>query len=258
MVFSTFLCRAFTAQHPFTLALTLVTIVILQHMRRQGEATVEHVLAGVALSTEHGFPYLKVIGTVLQGWELTRGGQVAAGLTQMREGLASFRLAMGAEILRPNLLALLADACQCSGQIEDGLGALEEALVTADRHGERFYEAELHRLKGELILQKCREAGAKPVPGELRPDPTASRETTSRAPLQGEAEACFQNALAIARRQGAKLLELRAALSLSRLWQQQGQRTAARQLLEEIYGWFTEGFETADLQEAQTLLEDLA
>ena len=244
--------------HPFTLALTLVTIVILQHMRRQGEATVEHVLAGVALSTEHGFPYLKVIGTVLQGWELTRGGQVAAGLTQMREGLASFRLAMGAEILRPNLLALLADACQCSGQIEDGLDALEEALVTADRHGERFYEAELHRLKGELILQKCREAGAKPVPGELRPDPTASRETTSRAPLQGEAEACFQNALAIARRQGAKLLELRAALSLSRLWQQQGQRTAARQLLEEVYGWFTEGFETADLQEAQTLLEALA
>ncbi len=84
--------------HPFTLALTLVTVVILQHMRRQGEATVEHVQAGVVLSTEHGFPYLKVIGTVLQGWELTRGGQVAAGLTQMRAGLASFRLAMGANL----------------------------------------------------------------------------------------------------------------------------------------------------------------
>jgi predicted ATPase len=243
--------------HPFTLALTLVTVVILQHMRREGEATLEHVQAGVVLSTEHGFPYLKAIGTVLQGWELTRVGQVTEGLTQMRQGLAAFR-AMGAEILRPNLLALLADACGCGGQIEAGLEALEEALVTADQHAERFYEAELHRLKGELLLRHWREVGAKPAPRASQQSHAASGETPGWAPLQREAEACFQSALAIARRQGAKLLELRAALSLSRLWQQQGKRADARQLLAAVYSWFTEGFETADLQEAQALLEVLA
>ncbi len=243
--------------HPFTLALTLVTVVILQHMRREGEATLEHVQAGVLLSTEHGFPYLTAIGTVLQGWELTRVGQVAEGLTQMREGLATLR-AMGAEILRPNLLALLADAYGCGGQIEAGLGALEEALVTAEQHAERFYAAKLHRLKGELLLRKWREAGTNLTPRDIQQSYAASGETTGRAPFQMEAEACFQRALDIVRRQGAKLLELRAALSLSRLWQQHGKRAAARQLLEEVYGWFTEGFETADLQEAWALLEVLA
>jgi predicted ATPase len=183
-------------------------------------------------------------------------GQVAEGLTQMREGLAALR-AMGAEVLHPYLLALLADACGCGGQIEAGLGALEEALVTAGQHAELFYEAELYRLKGELLLRRWREAGAKPAPRVIQQSHAASGETTGRAPLQMEVEACFQRALAIAQRQGIKSLELRAALSLSRLWQQQGKRAAARQLLAEVYGWFTEGFETADLQEAQALLEVL-
>jgi adenylate cyclase len=230
---------------------------MLHHMRREEEAALEHVQASVVLATAHGFPYLTAFGTVLQGWELTRVGQVTEGLTQMREGLAALR-AMGAEILRPNLLALLADACGRGGQIEAGLGALEEALVTADKHAERFYEAELHRLQGELLLRKCRKTAAKPAPRDIQQSHAASGETTGRAPLQMAAEACFQRALDIARCQGAKSLELRAALSLSRLWQQQGQRAAARQLLEEVYGWFTEGFETADLQEAQALLEVLA
>ena len=213
--------------HPFTLALTLVTVVILQHMRRQGEATLEHVQASVVLSTEHGFPYLKAIGTVLQGWELTRVGQVAAGLTQMRAGLAAFR-AMGAEILRPDLLALLADACGCGGQIEDGLGALEEALVTAEQHGERFYEAELHRLKGELILRQCREASAKPAPRELRQPLQPVERRLAGRPSRGKQKPASRRPSTIAQRQRPKLLELRAALSLSRLWQQQGQRAAAR------------------------------
>jgi predicted ATPase len=243
--------------HPFTLALTLVTVAILQHLRWEGAAALEHVQASVVLSTEHGFPYLRAVGTVLQGWELTRVGQVAAGLTQMREGLAALR-AMGAEVLHPYLLALLADACGCGGQIEAGLGALEEALVTAEQHAEHFYEAELHRLQGELFLRQWREAGATPAPRDIQPSHAASGETIGRVPLPMEAEACFQRALAIARRQGAKLLELRAVLSLSRLWQQHGKRAAARQLLAEVYGWFTEGFETADLQEAQALLEVLA
>jgi DNA-binding winged helix-turn-helix (wHTH) protein/predicted ATPase len=243
--------------HPFTLAITLVTIVILQHMCRDGEPTLEHVQASLALSTEYGFPYLTTLGTVLQGWELTSVGQVAEGLTQMRQGLAALR-AMGAEVLRPSMLALLANACVHAGQIEAGLSVLEEALVTADEHTERFYVAELHRLKGEFVLRKCQEVGANLAPRAIRQGPAADGGTTSQSLLQTEAEACFQNALHIAQHQRAKLLELRAVMSLSRLWRQQGKRVAARQLLGEVYGWFTEGFETADLQEAGVLLEELA
>jgi predicted ATPase len=109
--------------------------------------------------------------------------------------------------------------------------------------GERFYEAELYRLKGTLTLQSK-------VPSTQHPTPSTQAEA--------EAEACFQQALAIARRQGAKSLELRAAMSLSRLWQSQGKREEARRMLAEVYGWFTEGFDTADLQEAKALLEELA
>jgi predicted ATPase len=243
--------------HPFTLALTLGTCAILQHMRREENATLEHAQAGVVLSAEHGFPYLRAVGTVWQGWGLARGSHVAEGLAQMHEGLAAFQ-ATGAELLRPYLLALLADACGRGGQIEAGLGALEEALVVAEHHTERFYAAELHRLKGELVLQQGVEVGANPAPRAMQQGSTAGGGTTGQVSLQREAEACFQSALAIAQRQGAKSLELRAALSLSRLWQQQGKRAAARQLLGEVYGWFTEGFETADLQEARVFLEELA
>jgi predicted ATPase len=242
------LTLAHAQAHPFTLALTLLTVVMLQHMRREGEATLEHVQAGVVLSTEHGFPYLTAIGTVLQGWELTRAGQVTEGLRQMREGLAAFR-AMGAEILRPNLLALLADACGWGGQIEAGLEALEEALVTAEQHAERFYEAELYRLKGQLTLQKSSVVSHQlsvTDPRPLTPDP------------QGEAEACFLKAIEIAQKQQAKSLELRATVSLAHLWQQQGKQHEAHRMLSEIYGWFPEGFDTKDLQEAKALIEELS
>jgi predicted ATPase len=241
---------------PFTLVLTLVTLVILQHMRREGEPTREHVQVSLDLSTAHGFPYLTAISTILQGWELANAGQVAAGITQMREELAAFR-AMGAEILRPSLLMLLADACARHGQIEAGLGALEEALVTADTHTERFYAAELHRLQGELLLRQGTEAGAQAAARAMHAGQAAAAVAMARPSPQAQAEACFQNALDIARHQGARLLELRAAISLSRLWCQHDKRREARQLLADIYGWFTEGFETADLQEARTLLDEL-
>ena len=133
----------------------------------------------------------------------------------------------------PWLLATLAEACGKAGQIDEGLHVLEEALEAVQTKEEHLYEPEVYRLKGELLLQRS----------------TAQ---------QGEAEQHLQQALAIARRQQAKSLELRAALSLSRLWQQQGKRAEARQVLAEVYGWFTEGFDTADLQEAQALLEELA
>jgi predicted ATPase len=138
------------------------------------------------------------------------------------------------------MLALLAEASGLLGQPEGGLAALEEALTLLEQTGERYYEAELHRQRGELLLL----CAAKGQPAQ------DSRE-------QHEAEACFQHALDVARQQRAKSLELRTAMSLSRLWQCQGKRQEAYDLLAPIYGWFTEGFDTADLQEAKTLLHEL-
>ena len=141
-------------------------------------------------------------------------------------------IGLGAELFRTYWLALLAEAHGTVGQAEEGLGLLREALVVVEKSREHQWEAELYRLQGELLL-------------------------TRAAAHHLEAEACFQQALTIARRQQAKAWELRAAMSLSRLWQQQGKRTEAHQLLAPVYGWFTEGFDTADLQEARTLLETL-
>ena len=142
---------------------------------------------------------------------------------------------------RPHFLSMLAEASGLLGQPEGGLAALEEALTLMEQTGERYYEAELHRQRGELLL--LRAVQSHPARG-------------SRA--QHEAEACFQHALDVSRQQQAKSLELRAAMSLARLWQQQDKRAAAYDLLTPIYGWFTEGFDTADLQEARALLEVLA
>ena len=173
-------------------------------------------------------------GTILRGWALAEQGQGEEGIAQMRQGLAACR-ATGAELDRPYFLALLAEAYGKVGQAEEGLQrAGRGAGGSATDSGERYCEAELYRLKGELLLAGC---------------PRSS---------SAEAEACFQQALAIARRQQAKSWELRAAMSLSRLWQQQGKRAEAHELLAPIYGWFTEGFDTADLQEAKALLEELA
>jgi predicted ATPase len=140
--------------------------------------------------------------------------------------------ATGSGFFRPYHLGLLAEAYAKGGQAEEGLSVLAEALAVVHKTGERLYEAELYRLKGELLL---------------------ARSTYQTA----EAEACFHQALNIARRQQAKSWELRAAMSLSRLWQRQGKRDEARQLLADVYSWFTEGFDTADLQEAKVLLAEL-
>jgi predicted ATPase len=150
----------------------------------------------------------------------------------MHQGLIAFR-ATGAKLHGPYFLALLAEAHGIMGQPAAGLTVLAEALALVDKTGEHLYEPELYRLKGVLLLQQS-------------PD------------NHTEAHACFQHALEIARAQQAKSLELRAATSLARLWQQQGKRAEAYQLLAEVYGWFTEGFDTADLQEAKALLHELA
>jgi predicted ATPase len=141
-------------------------------------------------------------------------------------------------LVRTYFLALFAEAYGQLGQAEEGLRVLNEAMAAAHNHGERFYEAEICRLKGELLLRQAAGAGFQPVPPE-------------------EPETCFRQAVNVARRQGAKSLELQAVMSLSRLWWQQGKRAEARQLLAEIYGRFSEGFDTANLREAKQLLAAL-
>jgi len=128
------------------------------------------------------------------------------------------------------------------GQIEQGLNTLAEALDTVNKNGERWYEAELYRIKGELLLARAGE----------------NQKAKGKKEAVSEAETCFSKAIDIARNQSAKSLELRAVRSLSRLWQKQGKKDEARRTLAEIYGWFTEGFDTADLKEAKALLEELS
>jgi TOMM system kinase/cyclase fusion protein len=218
--------------HPLSLAGALGWTALLHQFRREGQAVQEPADAVITLSSEHGFAVYLAWGTMLRGWTLAEEGQGGEGIVQMRQGLAAWR-ATGSEVFRPYYLALLAEACGKRGQGEEGLRMLAEALALVENTGERWWEAELHRLKGELLLKQT-------IPNEQ------------------QAEACFDQALDVARHQQAKSLELRAAMSLSRLWQRQGRRDEARKLLEPIYGWFTEGFDTADLQEAKALLEELS
>src|SRR5262249_22264245 len=185
----------------------------------------------MALAREQGFPLWEAGGRILRGWALAEQGQLAEGLAQIQQGIAAWR-ATGAELGRSYYLVLLAEAYKKQRQAEAALGALAEALAVVHQHGERYWEAELHRLKGELLLLQAAESR--------------------------DAEACFRQALDVAYRQGAKSLELRAALSLGRRWQRQGRRAESRQLLADLYSWFTEGFDTVDLQEAKGLLAALS
>ena len=204
---------------------------MLHQFRREPRAVDEQAAAAIALCTEQRFAYYLAWGTTMQGWAQVAQGQDREGLAQLRQGLAALR-ATGAALRLPYYLALLAEACGHTGQATEGLTLLAEALGQAHTTAEAWTEAELHRLKGELLLSWS-------------------------ADTHTEAEGCFHQALAIAHRQQAKSWELRAAMSLSRLWQRQGKRAAAYDVLAPVYGWFTEGFDTVDLQEAKVLLEEL-
>jgi TOMM system kinase/cyclase fusion protein len=217
---------------PFSLASSLLYAATLHQFRREGRVAQERAEDALTLAREQGFALVLARGTILRGWGLAEQGQREEGMTQMHQGLAAFRTT-GARVALPMYLAMLAEAYRKGGQPEEGLRVLAEALAAIHKNGARFYEAQLHQLKGELLL-------------------------AASTAHQTEAEACFHQALAIARHQLAKSLELRAAMSLARLWQQQGKQVEARQLLAPIYGWFMEGFDTADLQEAKALLEQWA
>jgi predicted ATPase len=226
------LALAHELSHPYSLAYARGWAAIVAQFRRDVLAVHEHAEATVALSTEQGFTQWAAMGTSLRGWALAMQGQGEAGMAQIRQGIAAWR-ATGAALAVPYVCTVLADVAAHLGYSEDGLQALAEAHTLVEQHEERYWEAEIYRLRGVLLLKQP--------------------ETQ-----QAEAEGWLRRALDVAHRQEAKSLELRVAMSLGRLWQQQGKRDEARELLAPVYGWFTEGFDTADLQEAKTLLEELA
>jgi len=246
--------------HPFSLAAALGMAVIVHQCRREGQAVQQRAEALITLASEQGFALWVAWGSMLRGWALAAQGQGEEGIAQMRQGLTAFR-ATGAETPRSHFLALLAEASGKEGQIEEGLTLLAEALAVVHKTGERFSEAELYRLKGTLTLQSKASLGQvsdKSRASQDKSEITSPQHPTPSTQAEAEAEACFHKAIEIARRQQAKSLELRAVMSLSRLWQQQGKIEEARQMLAEIYGWFTEGFDTKDLQEAKALLAELS
>jgi predicted ATPase len=233
--------------HPYSQALALAYAAMLYQFRRERHLVHETAEIAMTLCRDHGFAYYLAWGNILQGSELAASGQGTAGMLQMRSGLAAIR-ATGAELRQPYYLGLLAQACGQTGQAESGLTLLAEGLAGARRSGECWHEAELNRLRGELLLLASnQDAEATSLPQGRR---IQMRDT--------EVEQCFQQALAIARRQQAKSLELRAAMSLARLWQEKGNRAQAYDLLAPVYAWFTEGFDTADLQDAKGLLDELS
>jgi predicted ATPase len=236
--------------HPYSLSFALNFTADLHQFRREWRLAQERAEAAIALSAEQGFAQTLSRAAILRGWALAEQEQGEEGIAQIRQGLPAWR-ATGAELERTYFLTLLAEAYGKTGQVEEGLTTLAEALDAVARTGERMYEAELYRLKGQLTLQKFQVSGSTfqvTNPHTLTPNPQA----------EAEAEACFLKAIAIARQQQARSLELRAVMSLARLWQQQGKQAEAHHLLTEIYGWFTEGFDTKDLQEAKALLEELS
>jgi predicted ATPase len=225
------LALAQSLAHPYSLAAARHWAISLHYRRREVPAVQTQAEALLVLATAQGFPVWVGHGTCWRGWGLAIQGEGVGGRAQLHQGLAAV-LATGQELFRSLHLLLLAETAEHAGQIEDGLCLLLEALTAFEATGQGDMLAEAYRLQGALRLQQA-------------------------IPDVAQAEASFHLALDIARRQQAKSWELRAATSLARLWHQQGKRAAARALLAPVYGWFTEGFDTADLQDAKVLLEEL-
>jgi TolB-like protein/class 3 adenylate cyclase/predicted ATPase len=215
--------------HPPTLAPTLAYCTRLLALVGDNAALDERADELVAVTAEHGFPLWRALGTSFRGWITVKNGDVAKGILLLRSGSSDYRATEG-ESWTPYLFALLAVACEIAGKIEEGLTLLNDALEIVEKTGARWFAAELNRHKGRLLLQQ----------GNSEP-----------------AEELYRKALSIAREQEAKLWELRAAGSLARLHRDQGRRAEAREILAPIYGWFTEGFDTPDLKEAEVLLAAL-
>jgi predicted ATPase len=246
--------------HPYSLSFALQFTAELHQFRREWRLAQERAEAAMALSAEQGFTLDLSRAVILRGWALAEQGQGEEGIAQIRQGLAAWR-ETEAKLTGPYFLALLAEAYGKGGQVAEGLSVVAEALAAVDKAGERLWEAELYRLTGELTLQQSRaslgQVQDKSQTSQNKSEVPHTQHLTPSTQAEAEAEACFHQAIGIARHQQAKSLELRAVMSLGRLWQQQGETEEARKMLAEIYGWFTEGFDTKDLQEAKALLEEL-
>ncbi len=242
------LTLAYGLSHPFSLCFALIFAGYIHYHRQEWELAQERAEAVITIATKHEFLHWLQYGQMLRGWALALQGQAKEGVAEIRRGLAAYRTAGSVGALT-QFLADLAAAHMKTERPDEGLSALTEALTLVDKTGERWYEAELYRLKGELTLQKEFNVPGSTFqvtdPRPRNPDP------------QGEAEACFLKAVDIARQQQAKSWELRATISLARLWRQQDKRKQAHKMLSTIHNWFTEGFDTKDLQEAKALLENL-
>ncbi|HKV55113.1 MAG TPA: adenylate/guanylate cyclase domain-containing protein [Candidatus Binataceae bacterium] len=218
--------------HPYSLVMILECTTMLNQFCRNVRETQEGAETVAALAREQGFPVWSALATLYRGWALAEQGMEKEGTSELHRGMAAYR-ASGAGLGLPYQLAHLAEIYSRTGQIQEGLNSINEALSLTEKTGDRRWLAELHRLKGVLTL---------------------------RAPssLEHEAEDSFQRAIAIARGQQAKSLELRATMSLARLLIAEGRSNEARAMLAEIYNWFTEGFDTADLKDAKALLDELS
>jgi predicted ATPase len=219
-------------KHPYSQGFALTFAAWLCQWRREPQAVLRYATASMALAREHQFPLLLAHGMILQGWARIMHAQHAEGLEQIQQGLVAYQ-ATGTGLARSYLLTLLAEALWKTDQLDVALAALAEAVSLAEKQDEHWWEAEIYRLQGELLLQ---------------------RQSADVA----QAEALLQQACHIAQQQQTRSLELRATMSLCRLWQQQGKEARARYVLKNIYASFTEGFETPDLAEAAALLEALA
>jgi predicted ATPase len=188
--------------------------------------------AAIAMAEKDGFPVFVSYAGIVKGWALAQLSQAEEGVAQIRGGL-TLAAATGSGLWRTYNLAQLAEACGKAGRIDEGLDAIAEAWDLTQQNGERWWEAEIHRLRGDLLFKQ---KGSNPE----------------------EAQTSIEQAIEVACRKGAKSLQLRATGSLARLMAEQGRRDEARTMLSKIYGWFTEGFDTADLKDAKALLEELS
>jgi class 3 adenylate cyclase/predicted ATPase len=219
--------------HPPSTALFLVTACFLHYWRRDAQKTQESADSLLATSAEYGFAQWMPFGTIFMTWSQIQNGAGELEIEQLRQAIIDWQGVFCFEIVLPLFQGVLTDAYRTAGIVEQGLEVVGEALVKVERSGERQEEARLHLMKGELLL--------------IQSDPD-----------EQHAEGCFQQAVKVSRRQSAKYPELQAAMSLSRLWQAQGRKEEARSLLSDVYGWFTEGFDTKDLIEAKALLDELS
>ncbi len=217
--------------HPLSEAYALFSAAGVHQLRGEPKTAQEHAEATIEIAKDRGFALYVGWAGVLRGWAMFEQGGSAEAIAEIRKGIDASR-ATGAGLLVPYFLTLLAGAHGQLGQAEDGLVATAEGLADVARTGERLWEAELHRLKGQLLFE-------------------------SNSANEGEAEVCFHRAIEIAHSQKAKSWELRAVTSLVQLWRDQGKTGEARELLAPVYDWFTEGFDTADLKKAKALLDEL-